>query len=130
MNMSQHYNMLYDTANELLREYNPCRFNDKGECIRYQSGLRWPDANDKACCGGSSTHDGKPCKYLTGKGCRAKALWCKMWLCRYAWDKMPKGFQLQWQHLYRTSIKAFVISGRNCKAEVMEDTAWLNPKHR
>ena len=121
MTRSQYYNVLYDAFNELLKEYNPCRFNERGECARYQAGLRWPDANDTACCGGSSTSNGKPCKYLTPKGCRVKSLWCKSWLCSWVRERVPRGFYLQWRHLERLAYNEFRVHhfGRDTKQTIM-----------
>jgi hypothetical protein len=67
---------LWKVADNVFKTHNPCNFNDKGECIRYQGGYRWyPEKDDTACCGG--------CQYLRNTGCSIKSMYCKTWLCDY-----------------------------------------------
>ena len=65
------YRRLYQAAQEVFDEYNPCDVQD-GVCLRGRSGIKYD--NDNFCCAG--------CDWLTDTGCSVEALWCKMWTCR------------------------------------------------
>jgi hypothetical protein len=83
------HDRLYNIVDIIVKHYNPCQFNDKGECLRYQSGLRWPDTDDTACCGSYTGPDSSRCAYASDKGCTIKCLSCKMWFCTYIREKNP-----------------------------------------
>lgn len=61
------HDRLYNYADKITKEYNPCKI-ENGKCARIS-----------ICCGG--------CKYLTKDGCSTKCLWCKLWLCDYLLKK-------------------------------------------
>ncbi|HOF42321.1 MAG TPA: hypothetical protein PLF30_02480 [Candidatus Moranbacteria bacterium] len=58
---SELYDALYETADSILKKYDPCKFKS-GTCKTRGN-----------CCEG--------CKYLSKNGCTVKALSCKLWLC-------------------------------------------------
>ena len=62
------HDYVYDKANVLFNEHNPCAVRD-GMCISGRNG-----GNDFCCYG---------CKHLDENGCTVKALSCKLWLCSY-----------------------------------------------
>jgi hypothetical protein len=64
------YDAIYDIANGLLRKYNPCKHDSDGIC---EEDRLHHNGRKHGCCGG--------CKWLTSKGCRVRALSCKLWLC-------------------------------------------------
>jgi hypothetical protein len=64
------YDAIYDIANGLLRKYNPCKHDSDGIC---EGDRLYRNGRKHGCCGG--------CKWLTSKGCRVRALSCKLWLC-------------------------------------------------
>jgi len=55
------YDVLYEKADLILAEENPCSFKN-GKCFAKIN-----------CC--------KYCNYLSKNGCTTKALTCKLWLC-------------------------------------------------
>lgn len=67
---SELYDVLYETADSILKKYDPCGF---------KNGICKAGGN---CCEG--------CKYLSKKGCTVKALSCKIWLCESAKKNNPE----------------------------------------
>ena len=67
------YDEIYKEYNDLLKEYNPCNIHIK-ENILTCNGVSSLNNDGLLCCGG--------CKHLSKKGCRVKALSCKIWLCQ------------------------------------------------
>lgn len=72
---SRLYDTLYEIGQRILANHNPCDIKD-GKC---------GSKHGSFCC--------QACPHLTKNGCRAKALWCKLWLCgskryknRTKWD--------------------------------------------
>lgn len=80
--LSMKYDQLYEEADKLFKEHNPCQFKD-GVCNRnrddVESGKFRPEGNvvNNGCCGSTS------CEYLTSEGCTIKALGCKLHICGY-----------------------------------------------
>lgn len=69
------YNRLYEEADKLLREHNPCQFNE-GKCIENRT-VANTELQSNGCCGTRRN----PCKHLGPGGCTVKALGCKLHLC-------------------------------------------------
>jgi hypothetical protein len=63
---SRLYDVLYEMADKVLKEHNPCRV-ENGKCLRCQKG------GHNFCC--------DDCQYLKDNGCSVKALYCRVWLC-------------------------------------------------
>ena len=70
------YQNLFKIANDLIQKYNPCD-PQNGMCSRHRE-----HGGENFCC--------DRCKHLTPEGCDTQSLACKMWLCGYAADKLPK----------------------------------------
>ena len=74
---SKLYDLLYDEADKLFKEYNPCniRTDDKGRaiCSRYHYGY---DGWRKLCCGHCLLH-------IDGHSCPVKCLSCKLFVCEH-----------------------------------------------
>lgn len=73
MNRSKLYDLVYDKADKLFKEYNPCKIQCKKEgltCIKYKK------AHKKCmlCCAGCKKH-------WSNKGCTIKCLYCKLYIC-------------------------------------------------
>jgi len=80
------YDELYKKGQEIIKEYNPCKIkviDGKVTCVASRQEFKrsfdqrklwfYAPRNEELCCGG--------CRHLTRKGCRAKSLSCKLWLC-------------------------------------------------
>lgn len=68
---SEEYDAIYEEAKELFEKYNYCDVSH-GQCANFK--FR-PDRGYSFCCSG--------CEHLSENGCTVKALWCKLWTCRY-----------------------------------------------
>lgn len=78
---SKLYDELYEEADALFKEYNPCRI--EGNTCLY--GRTTDDPVGKSfCCNG--------CDHLCERGCTVKALSCKLWLCGMVANWAPKEF--------------------------------------
>ena len=72
MNKSQLYDLIYNTADKLFKQYNPCNIcKDKHGTIGCNN-LAY-EQSFYLCC--------YQCKYKSKKGCRVKCLACKLSLC-------------------------------------------------
>ena len=72
--ISEIYDMLYNIADVLIKDYNPCEFKD-GICKKWR--LEGKERKD-GCCGEFSEN---LCKYHSGSGCTVTNLSCKLWFC-------------------------------------------------
>ena len=63
------YDTLYNEADKVFKEYNPCEINSDGIC-----------KHNRKCCNGKKT--GVICKYLGDNGCTIRCLSCKLWTCK------------------------------------------------
>lgn len=85
------YDLLYFTADLLIKIYNPCKIHHEKEDLSLTEGLicRLSSQPDKVTC-----ISGKPCctscEYLDDNGCTVKCLGCKLGLCLTATKKHPK----------------------------------------
>lgn len=61
------YDALYNEADRLLKDANPCN-------IRIENNKKVCNGDLASCCFG--------CKHLGPDGCTVEALACKLWLCR------------------------------------------------
>ena len=81
--LSEAYDTLYNRAQELLNEYNPCEIIN-GECVAQAYGF-------EACCS-------RRCKYISSSGCTIRNLKCKMHLCGEVLDNNPE-MERRWYRL-------------------------------
>lgn len=91
------YDELYEKGQKIIEKHNPCGLKidstGKASCISSRGEVedkgqyiyRVPDDGD-LCCGG--------CRYLTKKGCKAKCLCCKLYLCSNFPEKHPAKVEL------------------------------------
>lgn len=87
--LSAAYDRLYDEADKLFKEYNPCKFEDgrcelnrmcmEGKCGQPHHRLE-KSGQRNGCCSG---HD---CEHLTPNGCSIKSLGCKLSMCGHICD--------------------------------------------
>jgi hypothetical protein len=61
------YDILFAIGQQIMNHHDPCAWKDR-TCRRMKV-----VKGDKGCCDG--------CEHLTKKGCSAKSLACKLWLC-------------------------------------------------
>jgi hypothetical protein len=81
------YDFLYAKADEIVTKHNPCGITSENvSCIGYSN--EYPHdpytsgQKNKGCC--------RDCCYLSYKGCKVKALKCKLYLCSAATDELRK----------------------------------------
>ena len=75
MNKSQLYDLVYDTADKLFKQYNPCNIHkDKYDTVTCSH----REQNLYLCC--------FQCKYKSKNGCRVKCLACKLSLCNDSFE--------------------------------------------
>lgn len=75
---SEKYDELYEKADKLLKEYNPCKIKC-GSCQANRIDPKYNSTN-QLCCGG--------CPHWKN-GCTVKSLACKLWLCGPVQGKFP-----------------------------------------
>lgn len=94
------HDRLYDYANKIIKEYDPCKI-ENGKCARI-----------RICCGG--------CKYLTKDGCSIKCLWCKLWLCDYLLKK-PEYWPLisKLRKIEKVASRKKILIERGSKEDLM-----------
>jgi hypothetical protein len=81
--LSEAYDTIYNRAQELLKEFNPCEI-ENGRCMSRMHDYL-------ACC--SST-----CRYISREGCTTRNLRCKTFLCRDALNSKPE-MRERWERL-------------------------------
>ena len=83
VNLSLLYDILYDKADKLIKQYKPCNIvykNDKLCCALYTNGNMSLEYKNCLCC----IFHNVVCKYHSDIGCTTKNLYCKLHLCEYA----------------------------------------------
>jgi hypothetical protein len=103
--LSEAYDVLYNKAQELLEEYNPCEIIN-GECIS-------PIYDFEPCCSTS-------CKHTSSTGCTVRNLKCKMFLCwdvivanpemRKRWNRLRKIYENHLIYVYPWKTKEEALS--------------------
>jgi hypothetical protein len=88
------YDKLYREADKLMFKFNPCAVKN-GTCMKGRAKIRFDRGS--FCCGG--------CKYLARKGCRVKALLCRLWTCSYLDTVVPVEFKLRQDDLFNQAYK-------------------------
>jgi len=78
--LSALYDRIYDIADRLFKEYNPCNIHSKEGKSRCTCHLH-STYRVHLCC--------TNCKYISSTGCTVKCLGCKLFLCYTLWDKYP-----------------------------------------
>lgn len=82
------YDGLYLAGQRLFDKYDPCKIrptektNKKGRQLMLCAKYDRPSLARLCCC--------EECDYLGKKGCRVKALGCKLWLCWSGKKKCPE----------------------------------------
>ena len=82
INRNTLYDLVYNKADKLFKEYNPCKIKCKKNnisCIMHSVGR----PNNKLCCYSCEKH-------WSDKGCTIKCLYCKLYLCDAARSKYTK----------------------------------------
>jgi len=104
INREKLYDLIYEKADRLFKEYNPCEIgkNIFGEvCCRRK-------LCNQLCCGG--------CKYLSKNGCTIKCLSCKLCLCVGTGLIHIKLYKL-WKIAYRYNLYGARMSKEELFAE-------------
>jgi len=86
---SDAYDAIYNRAQALLEEFNPCEI-ENGRCMSRMHDYL-------ACC--SST-----CAYISREGCTTRNLRCKTFLCKDALNSNPK-LKSRWERLEKLAFK-------------------------
>jgi hypothetical protein len=88
------YDVLYDEARRLLKEYDPCKVKD-GKCLR-----------GHFCCNN--------CNYLDKeKGCIADCLLCRLWVCPQV--KVDDKYNHKTEIIFRIGKKFDLLLARGTK---------------
>ena len=93
------YKVLCNEADELLKEYDPCKIKD-GICARGMS-----------CCIG--------CKYLGDKGCTVSSLVCKLWLCDKVLQDVNKNIIPKLENIFKRADRYDLIMFRANEDDVI-----------
>lgn len=80
--LSAEYDRLYEEADELFKEYNPCQF-ENGKCSRNRADIKSGHFRPEGPCVSNGCCTTTMCEHLTPKGCSIKALGCKLHVCLY-----------------------------------------------
>ncbi len=67
------YDLIYDKADRLLKQYNPCNIRIKDNVLVCNNKYMYMEYGEYLCCSG--------CEYLGEKGCTTKCLSCKTGSC-------------------------------------------------
>lgn len=111
--LEQIYDVLFDEADKLMKEYNPCQITD-GECIN----TRYADTKSCCCYG---------CKYLTPNGCSAKSLFCRLWTCAYLEPTLSDEFKSRQEWLYNAALSFGLLHMRGSKQDHLNTARQGNP---
>lgn len=102
--LSEAYDTIYNRAQELLKEFNPCEI-ENGRCMSRMHDYL-------ACC--SST-----CRYISREGCTTRNLRCKTFLCKDALDSNPK-LKSRWERLEKLAFKLELAYPWTSKKDVLK----------
>ncbi|MCK4976820.1 MAG: hypothetical protein KAS36_07810 [Anaerolineales bacterium] len=102
--LSEAYDTIYNRAQALLEEFNPCEIED-GRCISRMN-------NHLACCSSA-------CKYISREGCTTRNLRCKTHLCKDALDGKPE-LESRWKRLEKLVSKLELTYPWQSKGEILE----------
>ena len=73
INREKLYNLIYNKADKLLKQYNPCNIRTKNNRLICNNGDMCEEKGESLCCSG--------CEYLGENGCTIKCLECKIGMC-------------------------------------------------
>lgn len=107
--VSEAIDWIYEEGQKVFDTYKLCQNDETGE----------PCIHGDFCCSG--------CQYLTSKGCRVKAVWCKLWTCAAVMRKVKANPKLQPGLERLRDLNAYLIRtvpgyqyGRYCKATLIK----------
>jgi hypothetical protein len=109
------YDVLYKKASNLMRKYNPCNVKN-GMCARGQSGEK------NFCCSG--------CHHLTENGCDTQALFCKLWICPFLEEILPKKIKKEINKVFEEVDKYDLAYPRADKKETLNRKDYGTAKKR
>jgi len=114
------YSEIYVKADALIKQHDPCNIKD-GWCTKYsRDDNPYGKKQGELCCHGCEHHSAK-------RGCRVKALSCKLWLCGTIRDKYPV-LATALDKLYSETIMAGInLCFRRSKSFTMQNS-WKNKK--
>lgn len=90
MNISKLYNQLYEKADKLLKQYNPCNIRIEQNKLVCNNAYMCKTKGESLCCCG--------CKYLSNNGCTVECLECKLGMC-WAGDSIDYTFKNTLVHI-------------------------------
>lgn len=97
------YDELYDKADEIGRQNNPCNIKVQGNLVTCRWCPYW-------CCEG--------CRHNGPKGCRVKSLSCKLYLCHRAMKYVPESEKTKIRDLLTLSYKENLLHPRASRADI------------
>ncbi len=106
MTLEQTYDDLCEQVTDLLKTHNPCDIQgntcERGRMLGESS----------YCCG--------RCKHLTKKGCRAKSLSCKLWVCRFAYRNCNTTFKVKQQSILQEAYDHKLLYMRASRRQALD----------
>lgn len=119
--LSAEYDRIYEEADKLLKEYNPCQFEDDKCIFNRITEDAYKNRGIKICEGPFSEYttsngccDSYSCKYIRPKGCTIKALGCKFYRCSYLWGQDLKEFHTRMSMLVKKARKVLPFGVTHC----------------
>jgi len=100
--LSAIYDRVYDIADRLFKQYNPCNIRKKGNRVTC---IGKTDPCKTLCCYECSPFCNLTGYYYWNSGCTVKCLGCKLFLCRPARKKSP----ILSKKLYRLKDRALMM---------------------
>lgn len=100
--LSAKYDRLYEEADKLFKRHNPCQF-EEGRCASNRIYAGW-ERGKGGCCG--------RCRHVGPKGCRVKALGCKVFICSWIKEKGPTEFNAKISKLREETFR--IMGTRTC----------------
>lgn len=98
------YDELYTKGEEIFTKYNLCDVKD-GECKAH----RLFKSRSNFCC--------KNCQHLGQRGCKVKALYCKLWICQELINTLPDNVLRELGSLFNKADRLNMLRFRASKEE-------------
>jgi len=116
--LNEAYDTIYNRAQALLEEFNPCEIED-GRCMSRTHDYL-------ACCSSA-------CKYISREGCITRNLRCKTFLCKDALNGNPE-LESRWERLEKLAFKLELAYPWQSKEEILKSkdrlAKWHGPWNR